>query len=183
MKEDFLRSNIDNYKEELLDSSDLSYLNKFWLSEDALSRNWADALSRIFVINGRHVSISPDMNVDIRMGGVLFTRDEFEEFKRLGVRSGASEFAIIEDIGQKDWTILLDRSFFRFAYPIDVAWDDMSGSCSIAYDVFTRPIRAYYVLTSNGCVGKYSNNDAEKPYDLVFFDKKISRSSHIANQE
>lgn len=167
---DFNESGMSGYEDEFLDHSDRHYLSRFWLDADALAEEWADVLDRSFVIKGRNVSIAPVKDVDVRMGGVLFVEEEFKEFKRLALQSGATNFVVIEDAGQQDWRQITDRSFFRFCYPLSVTWDEIANSCAIADDIFNRPIRAYFVVTDNGLLGKYANNDAVKPYDLAFME-------------
>lgn len=168
MMGDFSESSMVGYEEEFLDPSDLHYLSRFWLDADVLAMKWADVLDRSFVIKGKNVSIAPVKDVDVRMGGVLFVEEEFKEFKHLALQSGATNFVVIEDVGQQSWTQMASRSFFRFCYPLNAAWDEIADSCAIADDIFIRPIRAYFVVTDNGRLGKYANNDVAQPYDLVF---------------
>lgn len=101
-------------------------------------------------------------------GGGIFTEEEFIEFKSISINLGANRFALIEYIGQNDWAAFTSQSFFRFSYPLDVSWVEMANSCSIANNVFMRPIRVFFVITDNGCVGKYVDNDALHPYELFF---------------
>ena len=61
-------------------------------------------------------------------------------------------------------------NFCRYCYPLNATWDEIANSCAIADDIFMRPIRAYFVVTDNGRLGKYANNDVAKPYDLVFME-------------
>lgn len=168
---DFYESGIPGYEEEFLKYADRQYLNQFWLDVDVLVKEWGDVLDRSFVISGKCVSIAPVKDVDVRRGGVLFAEEEFKQFKRLALQSGAKNFVVVEDIGQQDWREITVRSFFRFSYPLVTTWDEVASSCSIAEDIFLRPIRAYFVVVDNGQLGKYANNDAEKPYDLVFMEK------------
>lgn len=44
----------------------------------------------------------------------------------------------------------------------------MVSSCSIADDVFMRPIRTYFVISDSARVGKYVDSDALHPYELFF---------------
>src|SRR5690606_5948090 len=161
-------SGMSGYEEEFLDNSDRHYLSRFWLDADVLAKKWADVLGRSFVIKGKNVSIAPMRDVDLRMGGVLFVEEEFECFKRLALQSGATNFVVVEDVGQQSWKQIASRSFFRFCYPLNATWDEIANSCAIADDIFMRPIRAYFVVTDNGRLGKYANNDVAQPYDLVF---------------
>lgn len=170
---DFNESSMSGYEDEFLDDSDRHYLRRFWLDADVLVTEWADVLDRSFVISGNDVSIAPGKGVDVRMGGVLFTEEEFREFKRFALRSGATNFVVIEDVGQQGWKKLANRSFFRFCYPLNAMWDEIANSCAISDDIFLRPIRAYFVVTDNGRVGKYANNDVARPYDLVFMDAGV----------
>lgn len=170
---DFNESSMSGYEDEFLGDSDRHYLRRFWLDADVLVKEWAGVLDRSFVINGDDVSIAPAKGVDVRMGGVLFIEEEFQEFKRFALQSGATSFVVIEDVGQQGWKDLADHSFFRFCYPLDATWDEIANSCAISDDIFVRPIRAYFVVTDNGRIGKYANNDVDKPYDLVFIDAGI----------
>lgn len=174
MMVDFIESGMPGYEEEFLDHSDRHYLSRFWLDADVLAKEWADVLDRSFVIKGKNVSIAPVKDVDVRMGGVLFVEEEFKEFKRLALQSGATNFVVIEDVGQQSWRQIESPSFFRFCYPLNSTWDEIANSCAIADDIFMRPIRAYFVVTDNGRLGKYANNDVAQPYDLVFMEAGLS---------
>lgn len=170
MRNDFYRSGIPGYGKESLDYPDCHYLDRFWVDAGTLVETWADVLERSFVVRGKNISIAPMKDVDVRMGGVLFVEEEFKEFKHLALQSGATNFVVIEDVGQKNWKKLESHSFFRFAYPLSVGWGEIAHSCAIAEDIFTRPIRAYFVVTDNGRLGKYANNDADRPYELIFIE-------------
>ncbi len=165
---DFQSSGIERYDMSRLDQANLDYLQKYWLDADALSRNWSNLLDGIFVLQEGGVGVHSGLGAESRLGGGLFTAGEFAEFKHRATESGASCFAVVEYIGQKGWTDDSSPSFFRFAYPLSVSWDEIAASCSIAYDVFGRPIRAFAVIADNGQVGKYADNDAPRPYELIF---------------
>lgn len=167
---DFWESGISGYDEEFLSHSDRYYISHFWLNADTLVKEWADVLDRSFVIKGTNVSIAPVKDVDVQRGGVLFVEEEFNKFKRLAIKSGAKNFVVIEDVGQQNWRKILDKSFFRFSYPLSITWKEIANSCAIADDIFLRPIRAYFVVTDNGRLGKYTNNDVTHPYDFFFMD-------------
>ncbi|MGB6143438.1 MAG: hypothetical protein WBG33_03990 [Rhodanobacter sp.] len=174
---DFYKSGIPGYEEYLLSHSDRIYINRFWLDAQTLVEKWAPVLDRSFVIKDGSVSIAPIKDVDLQVGGVLFVEEEFEKFRRIAFRLGAQDFVVIENVGQKNWIEITDRSFFRFSYPLSITWEDISKSCAVAEDIFLRPIRAYFVVTDNGRLGKYTNNDAARPYDLVFMDTSHSARS------
>ncbi len=165
---DFQSSGMDRYDMSRLDEADLRYLGNYLLDTDVLIRDWSNLLDGIFVLQESGVAVAPALDVEPRLGGILFLVDEFDEFKREAVASGANSFAVVEYIGQKGWADDASPSFFRFAYPVDVAWEEMVGSCVIAKDVFGRPIRVFAVVTDNGKVGKFADNDALRPYELTF---------------
>lgn len=168
MNMDFSESAIPDYRKDQLTPEDLAYLNAYWLDRDALSSKWGSTLAASFVVKGQSVGIAPGNLVDVRMGGILFIDEEFEEFRSLALEAGASEVAVIEDIGQQDWNRLTHLGFFRFSFPLSLDWRQVSAACSLAEDVFLRPIRAFFVVTGNGAVGKYANNDADPPYEFFF---------------
>lgn len=172
MSMDFFESSIEGYSAEFLTQDDITYLCKYWIDADVLSSKWSSVLTSSFSVRNLDVGIAPGKSVDVRMGGVLFVEDEFKLFKFLAVESGANEFAVIEDVGQQDWGELSQLNFFRFSFPLSVDWGEITKSCQLAEDVFSRPIRAFFVLTDNGQIGKYVNNDADPPYEL-FFEQKL----------
>lgn len=168
MTTDFINSRLDGYDLDDLKPSDVHYLKNFWIGIDELKTIWAPVLSDAFLQTSGVVSINAPYSVNREMGGVLFDESEFDRFKLDAEISGATRFAVIEDIGQESWQTLHDPAFFRFAYPIDITWSEMALSCALAEDVFLRPIRCFFVVLENGHAGKYVNSDAEAPCELVF---------------
>lgn len=165
---DFSESDIFGYPSSHLTTSDVEYLNEFWMDASALETEWADVLNRSFDINGSQVGISRGKRVDIRMGGVIFLEQDFEAFNQRAAEMGVSKFCVIEDVGQKNWKTLETKRFLRFSFPIRVPWARVAHSCALSEDVFTRPIRAFFVVTHGGEMGKYTNADASMPYELCF---------------
>lgn len=165
---DFQSSGMERYDMSRLDEADLRYLQNYWLDTDVLIREWSNLLDSIFVLQNSGVAVAAGVGVESRLGGILFIADEFVEFKRQAIASGATSFAVVEYIGQNGWTDDSSPSFFRFSYPVGVSWEEMTNSCEIAKDVYGRPIRAFAVVTDNGKVGKYADNDALRPYEWIF---------------
>jgi len=165
---DFSLSNITGYEGCALGELEVKYLDKYWMSVGGLTENWAGVLARAFVLKAGGPEVSFFHQAQWRPGGVLFTEEEFAEFTRLASRTGAQRFAIVEYVGQKQWSDFISGSFFRFSYPLDVSWSEIACSCAIADDVFMRPIRSYFVITDNGLAGKYVDSDALHPYEIVY---------------
>lgn len=165
---DFEPSQITGYEGATLDEANTLYLRNYWLNIDDLVRDWAGVLDRSFELGKGRAGVSPDLNAEARLGGVLLTDDEFVEFKRLAIESGATRFAVVEYVGQDQWKSYTSLDFFRFSYPLDISWAELACSCSIADDVYMRPIRVYFLVTDNGRVGKYADSDAARPYELFF---------------
>jgi hypothetical protein len=168
MNHDFMLSGIDGYSSSRADNSLSRYLEKYWIDREALEHDWAPLFESVFRRSSGKVSVANNFVVDILQGGILFTKDEFLEFEARAKEQGANRFAVVEDIGQRDWHALKRVDFFRFSYPVTVSWEEMARSSILAQDVFERPIRCFFVITDNGKLGKYANNDADPPYDLVF---------------
>ena len=168
MSDDFIQSGLPGYGSCDLTPGDIDYLSRYWLSLDELANKWSFILDSSFVRLSKGISIEPGRVVDMRRGGLLFDEPEFALFVKDANKLGARRFAVIEDIGQSDWVANVDRSFFRFSYPLAIPWEDMTRSCPLAEDVFLRPIRCFFVVLDNGIIGKYVNSDAEIPYEMVF---------------
>lgn len=168
MNQDFIASAIDGYTPKSLDERTARYLDNYWIDRESLERDWAPLIESAFSRSSGKMSITEGYAVDILQGGILFTRDEFLAFVASAKGAGAKSFAVVEDMGQPRWNALQAFDFFRFSYPIDIHWDEMTHSSALAQDVFERPIRCFFVITDNGKVGKYANNDVDTPYDLVF---------------
>lgn len=169
MSNDFTASMINGYVSGGLEDSTVRYVDNYWIDREQLECDWAPLIESVFKRSSGKVSVAQGYVVDFRQGGILFTQDEFLAFVDRAKAAGAEKFAVIEDIGQLYWRDLQDLSFFRFSYPVDVPWNEMTCSSILAQDVFERPIRCFFVVTDNGRVGKYANNDADKPYDLIFY--------------
>lgn len=172
MIDDFLSSRIVGYSANNVDESTERYIRKYWIERVSLCTDWANILKTSFVRFSEAISVASHCSVESKVGGIIFTEEEFSDFVLQVEAVGADRFAVIEDIGQKDWRQLTVYDFFRFAYPPDISWGEMTRSCALADDVFGRPIRCFFVTTDNGRFGKYVNNDAETPYELVFHAKK-----------
>lgn len=168
MSRDFIDSRLGAYAAERLGDRTIQYLDRYWMDRGHLEDQWGPLLETVFTRSSGKVSVAGGYQVDFLQGGILFTEDEFQAFAAQARRAGARRFAVVEDVGQDRWYALEAMDFFRFAYPLDVDWNEMTRSCLVAEDVFERPIRCFFVITDNGKVGKYANNDAERPYDLVF---------------
>ena len=165
---DFMESGIQYYDPELLGPSDRHYIQSYWLNYSRLAETWVDVLERVFVVRESSICISPLFEVRVNSGGLLFVEEEFKKFKRVATREGAKNFVVIEDIGQQSWSHPTNFAFFRFCYPLNITWNELAKSCTIAEDMFLRPIRKYFVITNDGRHGKYANQDAEQPYELEF---------------
>jgi hypothetical protein len=48
----------------------------------------------------------------------------------------------------------------------------------LAYDVFLRPIRNYFIFGDSGTWGIYAGSDYELPLKIIGFDKKYSNMFH-----
>ena len=168
MSMEFIESSLEGYGADFLTPEDMRYLHRYWLTTNDLKSKWGEILKYSFVVRDSEVSIAPGRAVDVRMGGVLFVENEFIAFKSSAIQSGAKEMVVIEDIGQQNWSEILSLSFFRFSFPLSIGWDGIAKSCPLAEDVFLRPIRAFFVVTDNGRTGKYVNNDADPPYEILF---------------
>lgn len=168
MIKDFLRSEILGFAYSDLSNEDFCYIDKYWLNLEDLVSFWVPILLTTFSKHGGNISIPRGFQVDIRCGGILFDEDEFQEFTRDAKLAGGKEFAVIEDIAQNGWKLLNQIDFFRFSFPVDIKWPEISASCPLADDVFLRPIRCFYVIVDNGFIGKYVDNDRETPYEIAF---------------
>ena len=168
MNRDFMASMIDGYAENDLDEGTVQYLDNYWIDRDRFSQDWSHLIQSTFRRSSGKVSVVEGCAVDFLQGGILFAKDEFLAFLDQARATGATRFAVIEDIGLPDWGNPQEFNFFRFSYPTNVDWDEMAHSSILAQDIFERPIRCYFVVTDNGKIGKYANNDADSPYDLIF---------------
>lgn len=165
---DFFESGLRGYERGKLKKSDLDYLDNFWISIDALKQDWSAVLSAAFSQESGLASVNSSSPVTKRLGGLIFDETEFDQFKLRAGNTDAQRFAVIEDIGQEDWHSFHDLAFFRFSYPIDISWSEMVHACALAEDMFLRPIRCFFVIVDDGTIGKYVNNDEERPYEIVF---------------
>lgn len=166
--EDFHTSEIPGDRTKALSGFNLGYVRRYWLTPDALARDWARPLSTAFSIDQGRVSIAPGLEVEQALGGILFDADEFAAFQKAAIGTGAQRFAVIEDVDQARWEGIDRGDFLRYAFPVSITWSELACSCDLATDVFQRPIRAYFVVTDNGRVGKYAHADADEPYELKF---------------
>lgn len=169
MIQDFLRSSIPGYDTADLDGDLVKYIEKYWIDSERLIQTWAWIIESRFVRSTTGiVSVAAGCSTEVRCGGLIFEENEFLDFRSDAKRNGSQEFAVIEDVGQSQWISLRDFNFFRFFYPVDVSWSEMTRSSTVAEDIFGRPIRCFFVVTRDGKFGKYVNNDADMPYDIVF---------------
>lgn len=166
---DFIESNIAGYGPELLTGENSAYLERFWLPFDRLTKVWEPLLSGVFDRSSGRIRVKPGRCVDIRIGGYLFEEDDFAEFSERGAALRARSFSVIEDVNRHCFE---SRSFFRFTFPIDISWRELAHAAPISYDVFQRPIRCFFVICDNGRVGKYADNDEDRPFHIYFESHK-----------
>lgn len=150
---------------------EINYLDHYWITREELLLKWCDVLCDAFDIltTDSRNKVKRKELMDIRATSYLF--DDESAFNRLieaGRISGATSFAIVEDIGEMNFHNLDDWGFFRISFNIDSSWDNLSNGSGVAYDIFRRPIRSFFVISDNGCVGKYVDNDAENSFEVFF---------------
>lgn len=168
MVSDFHSSQLSGYSTEFLTQADIDYLSEFWLDLDQAQKNWGTLLDQAFECAGEAVRIKPGRSIDICVSGCLFEEEDFIAFSERAVSLGARRFVVIEDKKQRCGGQIERKDFFRFSFPINISWLKLAHSAPIAEDVFQRPIRRFFVLCDNGRLGKYVNNDADHPFELVF---------------
>lgn len=93
---DFESSVFTRYESGQLDEPDSRYLEKYWLNIASLEADWADALDTAFDLTPAGPEVSSGLPAEPRPGGVLFTEEEFADFKRVATGLGAKRFAVIE---------------------------------------------------------------------------------------
>ena len=105
----------------------------------------------------------------MEIGGIIFDEADLADFNFNMLSSGARTFAVIEDVGQHQFDRLADSGFYRFSYDAGTLWNEIADCCSIAQEVFQRPIRRFFVISDNGRFGKYVDNDASPPTEISFY--------------
>ncbi|RMH94429.1 hypothetical protein EBB59_01695 [Lysobacter pythonis] len=111
MTADFLASKIEGYSSNSLDERTVRYLENYWTDRESFKRDWVYLLESVFKRASGKVSVAGNLVADFMQGGILFTEDEFSSFVARTKESGATRFAVVEDIGQSDWGSLKELDF------------------------------------------------------------------------
>lgn len=150
-----------------MDANTQRYLNLHWLDRQALVSTWGPLVATRFE-TGENAKVKPGFGFRPELGGLVFDESDLIDFNFELLQCGAGSFAVIEDVGQQSWTPDMPPAFMRFHFPTGVGWNELAGSCLLAQDVFQRPIRKFFVISDNGRVGKYVDNDAWPPTEVHF---------------
>lgn len=165
---DFIKNTPSGYIASSLSENDVNYINNYWVSEDGFFNYWSTIIGSCFHDDGVGVKVSQAKQWHAALGGVIFEEEEFELFKEAAKTGGAQQFCVVEEIGGLNWSRYLGAKFFRFNFPVEIEWEEMTRSSVVAADVFLRPVRRFFVVVDNGLMGKYVNNDDEVPYEIIF---------------
>ena len=170
MRDDFFNS-ITTYAASSMDADTANYIDKYWISRSNFDAAWADVIRSVFLVQpDGSMSVASTQNVEFGLGGLIFGEAEYMDFSRNAMTSGAKIFAVVERADDSSSVVPSHYEFLRFSFPVDIGWREMSSSSLMAIDIFGRPIRRFFVVSDNGRVGKYSDNDAEVPFEISFHE-------------
>lgn len=160
------------------------YLDKFFIDNTIKRKTLLDEKDKIFrysTFNDKEDSdflfFKLDYCISFTRAGLLLTENDFLLIKKNMIECDESKFYIIEDFDIEHE----DEAFF-LEYPADINWNTISQENSITYQLFSRPIRNYFIFGEKGQWGRYVANDFT--YPICFLGaKEKSLVNHITEEE
>jgi hypothetical protein len=152
-----------------------AYLQKYWLSENEYKNFWLPIQRNIF---NEHSNGLPSFmfcdgfQVFPLIGGVLFTKADFEALQSCMNTFGDTYFFVIQNSFEQIGSSLVPN--FRMKYPANITWDELMGGNFISTVLFEMPHNDYFVFGSKGLWGKYVANDFDTPLDLIGVKSKYA---------
>lgn len=155
----------------------IAYLSAYWLSEAEYHERWKPLQDTIFVDSSAAppcVRISEKLAVFSRVGGVLFTQEDFLKLSASLASLPDTNFVIVEDFDIRRPPHNSGPAL-RLRYPKSIHWNEIciEGE-GISYELFGRPIRNYFVFGDSGLWGKYAANDWLNPQDYWALSPNVS---------
>jgi hypothetical protein len=147
-----------------------TYLEKYWIHSDEWENIWKPVKEKIFDINAKDL---PDMMFNgnyklvAQRGGILMCEDDLKTIKRCMNKLGEKFFFIVENINARPLDEYInDPLLFRFKFPSDVSWKDLSGekffggySLGVSFDLLRVADRNYFVFGESGLWGRYVGSE------------------------
>lgn len=123
----------------------------------------------------------------IAMGGILMDEDDFASISRWMTHFNDKYLYVLEDY-QESAPPHQSGPPLRFRFPAKLRWEEINQQDGIAYELFGRPIRNYYVFGDSSMWGKYIANDyvdesinpAGTPIELITF--KANHCDYFSNE-
>lgn len=170
------KEHLDKYIDFHKNKVAVEYLEKYWLDKQDLNETWIEIKNTVFNPDFKLLPdpvFNEDFDSIIRLGGIVFDRGELELYQSCMKITGDNYFIILEDYDEANPPHSSGPSL-RFKYPVDITWDEIISGDMISYQVFSRPVRMYYVYGDSGKWGKYAGNDYASPIDIIGFERKYS---------
>jgi hypothetical protein len=148
----------------------LSFLEKYWLSEEEYLNIWLPIKNEIFQsksISLPDLMFNPEFDLLFLLGGLLFSEDGFNALKKCIESTGDTHFVIIQNANE-------DEVPFRLKFPSKISWSELIDGGAVSFEVFKRPIRDYYVLGDTGNWGKYLSD--EYSLDIIGYRKEFKNT-------
>lgn len=154
------------------DPASLKYIESSWIAEPHIAP-WVSAITSIFDRAGGVIGVRSGFVVRRSGSSLLFEKEGYERFTLWAQKVAAERFCVIEDDLSPSLYEIRGLHCLRYGFEVGADWEWLTNSCDAAIDLFQRPIRQFFVVTDNGMLGKYCDNDSENSFELLALKKSV----------
>lgn len=178
------------FSTEISDNSS-SFLRNYGLEDAEWFDYWEPLKNRIFRSDAAHL---PDLlfnekfHLMAMIGGVIFTKKEFEALKQCMIAAEEDYFVVIEN--EKVQPIILNNEnsailqpIMRFKFPVSIVWEELSSGGILSMELIDSSYREYFVFGNSAKWGKYiaseywdrSVNSVGTPLDIIGYQPELEK--------
>jgi hypothetical protein len=142
-----------------------AYLDKYWLTKDEYESFWLRVKGTIFNPDFQSLPekvFRKEFELIPLIGGAIFSAEDFDAFKACLKETGDEHFVIVQNTYGEENPIA-----FRMKFPADISWDELVSGNYISTVLFEMFHNDYFIFGDSGVWGKYVENDADPPLDLI----------------
>jgi len=166
------------------------YLKKYWLDERELQNYWQPLRDKIFCSKSSclpDVMFKENFELIVLMGGVIFTKNDFEALQNCMFKAGDKWFVVVENkytqpvITGNDGQVMV-HPLLHFKFPIEITWKELLNGGLVSMELFETSYKEFFVFGNSAKWGKYAANEywnaladpAGTPLDIIGFKPELA---------